>query len=287
LASDGGGSIRIPSAWSGVVGLKPTFGRIPSYPPPAWDTLATTGPMARSSEDLALMLTVLAEPDPRDWQSLAADGRDYRIGLEAGVRGFRIAYSPDMGIGTVEREIAQRVWDATRVFEELGAEVVEVPPPGIAASPEVHAVMKGVIFAQQLDAMTPAQREVVDPVFREMSEAGHRVTAVEYQSALVKRREIGDTMHRFFLNFDLLLLPTMHISPLSVPGHPRDKWPPNLTCWVNQTTQPGASVPCGLTSEGLPIGLQIVGPRLAEALVLRAARAYESARGAFPHPALG
>jgi len=286
LGSDGGGSIRIPSAWSGVVGLKPTAGRVPSYPPPSWDTLATTGPMARSVEDLALMLTVLAEPDPRDWNALAAERRDYRIGLEAGVRGLKIAYSPNMGIGTVEAAIAEKVKAATGVFSELGAEVIEVPPPGIAASPEVHAIMKGVIFAQQLDAMTPEQREVVDPIFREMSELGRIVTAVEYQAALVKRREIGDIMHRFFLNYDLLLVPTMHISPLPVPGHPRAMRPPTMTCWVNQTQQPGASVPCGLTPERLPIGLQIVGARLSDALVLRAARAYESARGPFPHPAI-
>jgi aspartyl-tRNA(Asn)/glutamyl-tRNA(Gln) amidotransferase subunit A len=161
-----------------------------------------------------------------------------------------------------------------------------VRPPGIAASPDVHAVMKGVIFAQQLDAMTPEQREVADSIFREMADSGRKVTAIEYQAALVKRREIGDIMHRFFLRYDLLLLPGMHISPLPVPGLPRALRSPNMTCWVNQTQQPGASVPCGLTPDGLPVGLQIVGPRLADALVLRAARAYESARGAFPHPPL-
>jgi aspartyl-tRNA(Asn)/glutamyl-tRNA(Gln) amidotransferase subunit A len=284
LGTDGGGSIRIPSAWNGVVGIKPTSGRVPSYPPPSWDTLATAGPMGRSVEDLALMLTVLAEPDPRDWNSLAPDPRDYRIGLESGVRGLKIAYSPDMGVGPVEPAIAEKVWAATRVFSELGAEVVEVPSQGIADSPEVHRIMKGVIFAQQMDAMTPEQREVVDPIFRDMAEVGRQVSAVEYQAALVKRREIGDTLHRFFLGYDLLLAPTMHISPLPVPGLPRDLWPARMTCWGNQSQQPGLSIPCGLTPDHLPVGLQIVGPRHADALVLRAARAYEAARGDFPHP---
>jgi aspartyl-tRNA(Asn)/glutamyl-tRNA(Gln) amidotransferase subunit A len=284
VGTDGGGSIRIPSAWSGVVGLKPTFGRVPSYPPPRWGALSHVGPMARSVGDAALLLTVLAAPDPRDWQALAPEARDYRIGLEEGVRGLKIAFSPDLGLARVEPAIAARVAEAARMLAELGAHVEEADPPGIEASLEIYDVMKSVIFAEQVEAMTPAQRELADPILLEMAGRGRALGAVDHQRALVRRRELGRCMHAFFSGYDLLVTPTMHLPPLPVPGLPSELREPRLTCWANQSQQPAASVPCGLTEDGLPVGLQIVGPRLADAGVLRAARAYEWARGPFPHP---
>ncbi|MCZ6747757.1 MAG: amidase [SAR324 cluster bacterium] len=281
IGSDGGGSIRIPSAWCGVVGFKPTFGRVPAYPASRWGTLSNVGPLARSVEDAVLLFTVITEPDARDWYALPPDPRDYRIGLEEGVRGLRIAFSPDMGLATVEPAIAAAVEAAVGLFSELGAEVERVEPPGIGTAPETYTALKGVMLTQALAAMTPEQREVADPILVELAEPGTSVPARDYQRALLQRQEIGATMHAFLNRYDLLLTPSFHFSPLPVPGLPAELRSPLLTSWVNQTMQPAASVPCGLTAENLPVGLQIVGPRYADARVLRAARAYESARGTF------
>jgi aspartyl-tRNA(Asn)/glutamyl-tRNA(Gln) amidotransferase subunit A len=127
---------------------------------------------------------------------------------------------------------------------------------------------------------------VTDPILREMAEEGAGKSGVEYQRALVKRQEIIDRMHGFFAGYDLLLTPVSHLSPLPVPGHPKAQRTPFFTSWVNQTMQPAASICCGFDGGGLPVGLQIIGPRHADALVLRAARAYESARGPIQYPEL-
>ncbi len=286
IGTDGGGSVRIPSAWSGIVGHKPTLGRVPSYPPSRWGTLSTTGPMTRSVEDAALMFTVITRPDPRDWFALPPDGRDYRIGLEDGVAGLRIAYSPDLGLCKVEPEIAACVQKAAGTLAELGARVDSIEPPGIEEILAAHVTIKTVIFTQQVEAMTTAQREVLDPPVREMHEAGKAISGETLQEALLARQDTGAKMHALHTEFDLLVTPTFHISPPPVPGMPEAMQgkAPYLTSWVNNTMQPAASVPCGLTREGLPVGLQIIGPKYADALVLRAARAYEAARGAFSRP---
>jgi aspartyl-tRNA(Asn)/glutamyl-tRNA(Gln) amidotransferase subunit A len=286
VGTDGGGSIRIPAAWCGVVGFKPTYGRVPGWPPSRWGTLSHIGPLARSVEDAALLLTVLADPDPRDGQALPPDPRDYRVGLEEGVRGLRIAFSPDLGLTGVPAVIAESIVAAARRFEELGAVVEEAPPPGIAEAPALYDRMKGAVFAEQLDAMTPEQRQLTDPILREMAESGARLSAIDYQRVLVGRQEIIDRMHRFFTDYDLLLSPVSHLSPLPVPGHPRESRTPFFTSWVNLTMQPAASVPCGFGNDGMPVGLQIIGSRHADARVLRAARAFESARGPIRYPEL-
>ncbi len=288
IGTDGGGSIRIPSAWSGVVGLKPTFGRVPSHPPSRWGRLSNVGPMARSVGDAALMMTVISRPDPRDWQASPPDGRDYRIGLEDGVQGLRIAYSPDLGLAQVEPGIAASVASAVETLAKMGAHVEQVHPPGIEGLGDVYVTLKAVNMAQMAQGMSSEQRALLDPMIGELHEAGGALSATDYQQALLTRQELAVKMQAFFQSYDLLAMPTFHISPLPVPGLPADlrRQAPPLTSWANLTEQPAVSVPCGLTGDGLPIGLQIVGPRHADALVLRAARAYESARGPFPHPPL-
>jgi aspartyl-tRNA(Asn)/glutamyl-tRNA(Gln) amidotransferase subunit A len=284
VGTDGGGSIRIPASWCGVVGFKPTFGRVAGWPPSRWGTLSHTGPLARTVADAALLLTVLAEPDPRDGQALAPERRDYRVGLDDGVRGLRIAFSPDTGFTQLPHDLAQPIAKAALSFAELGANVEEIPPPEIPDAPALYDTIKGVIFAEQLHAMTPEQRLVTDPILREMASEGAGLSAIDYQRALVRRQEIIDRMHGFFAHWDLLLTPVTHLAPLPVPGHPKAQRTPFFTSWVNQTMQPAASLCCGFDGTGLPVGLQIIGPRFADALVLRAARAYESARGPIRYP---
>ena len=288
VGTDGGGSIRIPATWSGIVGHKPTAGRVPIWPPSRWGALSHVGPLARSVEDAALLLTVLARPDPRDPAALPPDGRDYRVGLEDGVAGLRIAYSPDLGLAEVEPEIAAAVESAVRTLERLGARVTTIKPPGIEAIVPVHRTCYMAIFAQFLEGLPPAQHNLLDPYLRAGAEAGRSITAAAYHAALMTRQTIAARMEALYADHDLLALPGFHVPPPPVPGLPdglRGK-APALTCWANHTGQPVASVPCGLTRDRLPIGLQIAGPRFADPLVLRAARAYEAARGPFPHPSL-
>jgi aspartyl-tRNA(Asn)/glutamyl-tRNA(Gln) amidotransferase subunit A len=288
VGTDGGGSIRIPATWSGIVGHKPTAGRVPTWPPSRWGALSHVGPMARSVEDAALLLTVLARPDPRDPAALPPDGRDYRVGLEDGVAGLRIAYSPDLGLVEVEPEIAAAVEGAVRTLERLGAHVTAIKPPGIEAIVPVHRTCYMAIFAQFLEGLPPAQHDLLDPYLRAGAEAGRSITAAAYHAALLTRQAIASRMEALYAEHDLLVLPGFHVPPPPVPGLPdglRGK-APALTCWANHTGQPVASVPCGLTRDRLPIGMQIAGPRFADPLVLRAARAYEAARGPFPHPSL-
>jgi aspartyl-tRNA(Asn)/glutamyl-tRNA(Gln) amidotransferase subunit A len=288
VGTDGGGSIRIPSTWSGIFGHKPTAGRVPIWPPSRWGILSNVGPMTRTVTDAALLLTVLAGPDRRDPVALAPDGRDYRIGLEDGVAGLRIAYSPDLGLVEVEPEIAASVEEAARILERLGARVSAISPPGIEAIAPAHRTCWMAIFAQFLEGLTPEQRDVVDPYLRAGAEAGQKVTAAAYHAAIMTRQAVAARMEALFADYDLLVLPGFHVAAPPVPGLPdglRGK-PPALTCWANHTGQPVASIPCGLTRDRLPIGMQIAGPRFADALVLRAARAYEAARGPFPRPPL-
>ncbi|HKI97417.1 MAG TPA: amidase [bacterium] len=288
VGTDGGGSIRIPAAWSGIVGHKPTFGRVPAWPPSRWGTLSNVGPMARTVTDVALLLTVLAGPDARDWYALPPDGRDYRVGLDDGVRGLRLAYAPDLGLAQVQPEIAAAVRAAVHLLAEQGAHVEEIEPPGIESILQAHRTFAVSIFAHMVEGLDESGRALLDPYLLSFHEAGRKLSALDFQESLMVRREVGSRMQALHERFDLLLLPTFHCEPPPVPGLPSELAgkPPALTCWVNHTNQPAASVPCGLTTSGLPIGLQIVGPKYADALVLRCARAYESARGAFPWPAL-
>src|SRR5262249_32178960 len=124
IGTDGGGSIRIPSAFTGIFGLKPTHGRVAAYPPSPFSEVAHIGPMTRSVEDAALMLQIMAQPDRRDWQALTTQPPDYRSGLKDGVRGLRIGYSADLGYAEVEPEIAKLVSDAVKMLEGMGATIV-------------------------------------------------------------------------------------------------------------------------------------------------------------------
>ncbi len=280
-ASDGGGSVRIPAAFTGIFGLKPSFGRVPAYPLSPFGTLAHLGPMTRTVEDAALMLTVLAEPDPRDWYALPAEGADYTKGLDGGVEGLKIAFSPTLGGHRVAPEIAALVAAAAQSFVELGATVEEAEPelPDCAAAFRAHWYAGA---ASLLSGFSDEQKALLDPGLLEIAAEGAGYTLLDYLSAVRLREAIGITMNRFHEDYDLLLTPCLPIAafeagleePPDDAGGRWVDWTP-FTYPFNLSRQPAASVPCGLTAAGLPAGLQIVGPLYADALVLRAARAYE------------
>lgn len=283
IGTDGGGSIRMPSGFTGIFGLKAHFGRVPAFPASPMGTLSHVGPMTRTVGDAALMMNAIAMPDARDWFSLPYDGRDYRIGLEDGVEGLRIAYSPALGYAHVDPEIAAAVHKAVQAFVDLGAEVDEVDP-GFEDPAWVFRTHWYFGAANLYRKLTPEQRKLMDPGFVEVAEEGLTYTSEQIAKAAEARAALGLTMNLFHESYDLLLTPTLPLPAFDAgiefpAGRGFTRWPD----WApfshpfNLTQQPAASAPCGFTKAGLPIGLQIVGPAHADALVLQAARAYESA----------
>ena len=285
VGTDGAGSVRIPSAFCGIPGLKPSFGRVPAYPLSPFGTVAHLGPHARSVDDLALMLTVMSRPDARDWTSMPYDPRDYRVGLHDGVRGLRVAFSPDLGyVRNVDPEIAASVRRAADSFSAMGAHVDEVAP-GFSDPEEITTKMWFVGSYSLISNMTPEQAALTDPALRWQAEEGRKVSTLELQKLAMRRGELGSMMRQFHQRYDLLLTPGVSVTAFEAKGPGEwelalDKflgWTP-FSYPFNLTQQPAAVVPCGVSSAGLPMALQIVGPMHGDALVLRAARAYESTR---------
>ncbi|MDS0858619.1 amidase family protein [Burkholderia pseudomultivorans] len=284
LATDGGGSIRVPACWSGVVGMKPTFDRVPVGAAGSWTGLSTLGPIARTVSDAALMLAVMM----RQSEALrpASVSPDVRIGLDDGIAGLRIAYCPAPAGVQVEPDIAAAVRHAVQQFEALGANIEETDVKPLAGylDSRMHAIQWSVFFAQRVRQLPPSARLQLDSDVRALAETGDSVSTSTFVDALQARYALTVAMAAFFEDYDLLLTPTFHCSPpLALGASEHQRVAPPLTSWCNQTGLPAASVPCGLPG-GLPTGLQIIGPRGGDALVLRGARAYESARGPFPAP---
>ncbi len=282
LGSDGAGSIRTPSAFCGIFGLKPSFGRVPAYPPSPLGLLSHLGPMARSVADAALMLGVLGRSDHRDPYALPTDDRDWRSGLDGGVKGWRIAFSPNLGYARVDGEIAAAVAAAASRFEALGAVVEQVDQ--IFASPrDALFTLWAAGIATLLRGFPDERKGLVDPGLLATAAAGEKLSAVDWVGADLVRNALGRQMAAFHQRYDLLLTPTMPIPALPVGQDLNDPaaerhwidWSP-FSYPFNMTRQPAASIPCGLTAGGLPIGLQIVGPLYGDARVLRAARAFEA-----------
>ena len=282
IGTDGGGSIRIPAGFTGIFGLKPSFGRVPAYPLSPFGTVAHVGPMTRTVGDAAVMLSVIAEPDPRDWYALPDDSADYSAGLDGGVEGLRIAFAPSLGDFPVDPGIAALTKQAALVFQDLGA-TVETAEPDLSGAEEVFRVHWYAGAANLLKRFTKEERAIMDPGLQEIAEEGATYTLAQYLAAVARREALGQRMNEFHQQYDLLLTPGLPISAfdagLECPsGSGLERWfhwTP-FTFPFNLTQQPAASVPCGLTNDGLPAALQIVGPSHGDALVLRAAKAYES-----------
>jgi aspartyl-tRNA(Asn)/glutamyl-tRNA(Gln) amidotransferase subunit A len=284
--NDGGGSIRIPAAHTGLVGLKPSFGRIAQYPAdsPFSDVLA------RTVLDTAIALNLAAGPDPRDWRSLPADARDYTIGLDEGVRGLKVGLSLDLGHVEADPEVCTLVANAARRFEALGAIVEEVGPLIEPLQASFEALWIG-SFATRLRQIPSQLLGKLDPGYRAAAEKGMSVTLADYARAFEARSKLARDLALWHHKYDLLLAP---VTPTAAPtvdtlynsdAFPRWTKGAPYTLPFNLTGQPAASMPAGLTASGLPVGLQIVGPPRADALVLRAMRAYESASGwTWPQP---
>jgi len=285
VGTDGGGSIRIPCSCCGIYGLKPTLGRVAAAPTfGGLEILSHTGPMTRTVGDAALMLSVIVGADPRDLSSLPADGTNYLAGLDQGIKGLRVAYTPDWGYAAVDAQVRQLTEAAANRFVELGCEVDEAHP-GFADPDEAYGIISSATTAARLADKLPEWRDRFDRSLVPQLEYGMRWSAVDFVKAANVRRTLNESFRRFFERYDLLLTPTLAAPPLPVgvdeyreiDGRKvgRRGWIA-FTFPINLTGYPAATVPCGWTPEGLPVGLQIVAPRLAEHLVLRASAAFEA-----------
>ena len=284
IGTDGGGSVRIPSALTGLFGIKASYGVVPAWPPSPFGTLANVGPMTRTVADGALMLTVLAGPDKRDWYALPPLKRDFTKGLETGVKGLKIAYAPAPGGVTVDPDIAQHVESAVKLLADLGATIEHADPP-IEGAGDIFTKHWFAGAAYLARNFTDEQKALMDPGLIACIEMGEAIGRADYVAALDGRQALGFAMHAFLNGYDLLVMPTLPVAAFPVgeiaPKTADESQWVDWTPWTypfNLSRQPAATVPCGLTRDGLPGGLQIVGALHDEETVLRAARAVEAAR---------
>ncbi|HEY0885589.1 MAG TPA: amidase, partial [Ramlibacter sp.] len=291
IGTDGAGSVRIPAAFCGNFGLKPSFGRVPAYPLSPFGSVAHLGPHTMSVADAALAMNVMKRPDARDWTSLPPDDSDYTAGLDAGLRGLRIAFSPALGYATVDPEVASAVRAGVDRLATLGAQVRQLDP-GFDDPLEITTGLWFVGAWTVWNTLTREQQAVTDPDFRAEAELGAGYSALDVQRLHLRRGELGSRMRQFMQDWDLLVTPAVAVPAFEAKpaGHSRMD-PRAMLGWTpfsypfNLTQQPACTIPCGLTSGGLPIGLQIVGPMFGDALVLRAAHAYEQVQP-IPRPPL-
>lgn len=286
--SDGGGSIRIPSGFCGVFGLKPTFGRVASHTDfGGWPTLSATGPITRTVADAALMLDVMAGPHPEDIYSLPAPRRPFRRAMKGDLQGVRVAWTADMGYAAVNPEVRRIAEAAARRFADFGC-IVEEDHPGIEDPTASRSFidLAAPYSAASFEGMSAEQEALLTQYAVAFRDYGRRVTGVQHVQANWSRWVLWTRLRDFFQRYDLLLTPMLAEPAFPIGREPRviDGRPVSPFGWSPFTTpfnlsgQPAASVPCGWSADGLPVGLQIVGRPFDEATVLRAAAAFEAAQ---------
>lgn len=284
--SDGAGSIRMPSAFCGIFGLKPTFGRVPYWPQPNNGLISHVGPMTRTVADAALMLEAMAGPDERDAWSLAAPAEKFVEHVDKGVSGLRVAYSPDFGYLRVDNEVANLARDAARVFEDLGCRVEVIAQPWSNPIETEHCLF-ACGYAGMIGDVLDQFADQMDPGLVALTRHGLTYFAADYCRAQGERLALYDKVRAVFDKYDLLLTPTLSVAAFDatklIPAH----WEQHPWDWIrwagfsypfNLTGLPAATVPCGFNAEQLPVGLQIVAGRFRDLRVLQAARAFEIAR---------
>ena len=283
IGTDGAGSVRIPAAFCGNVGFKPSFGRVPAYPLSPFGSVAHLGPHAMTVEDVALLMNTIALPDARDWTSLPFDGVDYLAGLKGGIKGLRVAYSPTLGYAkNVDPEIAAATAQAAKHLQNLGAVVEQADP----LTEDPLDITTGLWFAgayQVWQTLSPAQQALTDPDFKAQADLGAQLDTNAIHALNQRRGVLGSHLRQFMQRFDLILTPSTAVPAFKAlpSGHsPMDSqamlgWTP-FSYPFNLSQQPAISLPCGRSSQGLPMGVQLVGPMFGDALVLQAAQALQA-----------
>jgi len=283
IGTDGGGSLRIPASFCGIVGLKPSLGRVPTYPGVSVGSMRHIGGMTRTVADSALLLNVIAGPDERDSESLPASDTDYLAELDKGISGLRIAYSADLGYAQVDPEVAALCEAAALRLSEAGA-IVEQVNLDWSDPYECWNVFFYGSSADRLGDELAKNSHLLDPGLRLAVERAVLVSIRDYTTALSIRNDFWQQVRQVYETYDLLLTPALAVPPFPLGQNNADPFPgqterdlqwTQFTYPFNLTGQPACSVPCGWTKSNLPVGLQIVGGRFDDATVLRAARALE------------
>jgi Asp-tRNA(Asn)/Glu-tRNA(Gln) amidotransferase A subunit family amidase len=284
IGTDGGGSIRKPAAFTGIFGLKPSYGRWPVYPASGAWSLSHAGPMTRTVKDAALMMNVCSGPDERDPHSLPAGHVDYVRALRSDLDGLRVAYSDTLGFApAVDPEVRDATASAARELKRFGCRVEPVDPRW----PSPFECWRTIFFGGIATRLAPYldRREQIDPGLLAIVDEALTYSPTRFVQAWFDRLAWWEHARRFFTTYDLLLSPTVACPafrtgieyPAEIGGVPVTREAASaFTFAFNLTGQPAASVPCGFTRDGLPIGLQIVGRRFDDAMVLRASAALEA-----------
>ncbi|MCU1644121.1 MAG: Asparaginyl-tRNA synthase (glutamine-hydrolyzing) [Nocardia sp.] len=287
--SDMGGSLRNPASFCNVVGFRPAPGRVPSWPTSAaWSTLAVQGPMARTVGDVALLLSVLAGPDPRSPITIAESGSIFAGPLDRDLRGLRVAWSPDLGGSVpVDRAVRDALEPAVAVFSDLGA-IVSEDCPDLAGAEQVFRTLRAWQFALILGPLLEHRQRIKKSVVWNI-EAGLALRGTDIADAEILHTALFHRVREFFDHYDILLLPVSQVVPFDVdleypteidgePMHTYLDWM-RSAYFISTTGCPALSVPGGFTATGLPVGLQIVGPHRADRRVLEVGHAFELATG--------
>ena len=283
VGTDAGGSIRIPAAWCGVVGFKPSFGRVPQWPLGTFANVAVAGPITRSVRDAALMFGAMARHDLRDPFCLPDDGRDWLAGIEGGVAGMRVAVMRRMGFApNLDAAGEAALGQAARWLEEQGA-IVEDAAPELPDTRAIFGRVWGVALAKLAAGLSPEQQGMLDAGIMDVARREAGMTAVDFLAADALRIEAAHAMARFHQRYDLVICPT---TPGAAPAADQPTLKPHEALWqdwapwtftFNLTRQPAISVPVGLGPEGMPRGVQVVAALYRDDLALRGARALERA----------
>jgi aspartyl-tRNA(Asn)/glutamyl-tRNA(Gln) amidotransferase subunit A len=278
LGTDGGGSIRIPAAFTGTFGFKANFGRVPVWPASATPTLAHVCPLARNVRDAALLLQAIAGYDARDPAAIAGSVPDFLAACDAPLQGLRIAWSPTLGYAEPEREVVEICARAARLLERAGCVVEEVERVFTADPEDLWTAEFYAGVGTRLRPILESRRDLLDPAVAEILDDALALDMRVYYDAVFRRYALRDEMFAFFERYDALLSPTLPISSLEVGRNiPAGFGHRNLVSWVyytyplNLTGQPAASLPIGLSSGGAPVGLQIVTARNDEDSALKIA----------------
>ncbi len=284
--SDGAGSIRMPAAFCGVYGMKPSHGRVPYWPTPANGLISHVGPLTRTVADAALLLQAMAGPDDRDMTSLESPPDDFVARLDEGIAGLKVAFSPDLGYLKVDAEVAEPVRRAVAAFEELGCNIEEIRP-GWDDPIEMEHLHFSANFASRLGPLLEEWENRMDPGLVALVRHGMRFSAAEYCRIDEQRLALYDKVRALFERYDLLLTPSLSVAAFPVEHLMPSHWEQHPWDWMrwagfsypfNLTWLPAASCPCGFTAAGLPVGLQIVAGRHRDLRVLQASRAFERIR---------
>jgi amidase len=283
--TDMGGSLRCPANFCNVVGLRPSVGRVPQVPAlDGWDTLSVSGPMARSVEDLALYLSVIAGPDARDPLAIAEDGARFRAPLQQDMKGKRIAFAPTMGGLPVDRRVAAAIEAQRKVFEDLGC-VVEEAWPDMRDAHEIFMTLRAYAFESRLGAVMDQYPGVLKDTVVWNIEEGRKLSGSKIARAVKLRTALFKRMHEFMQRYDFLVLPVNQVPPFSIDqpyvteidGVKMESYIDWMrSCYlITAAGNPALSVPCAFTDDGLPVGMQIVGRHQGEMELLRMGYAFE------------